>query len=290
MSKLLLHKSTAAEVSRFVERPSQFLIITGPSGAGKVALAIQIGSQLLGLEIASEHPSVLRLNLQPNKSEISIDQVRTVIGQLKLTTTGKGNIRRLVLIEDGQYLGEEAQNALLKTLEEPPADSLIIMTLDSTSSILPTITSRGRIIQAHPVELKEAQGFFSDRSSETEIEKSWLLADGFPGLTAALLSHSDMHELKTAVADAKEFLGSTKYQRLIRANEFTKNRRQMELLIEGLQKVIKTAQRQSIIDNRSANQTKISSARKQLDKLHNALRANVSLKTIYLKLCLNLGL
>lgn len=290
MNKLLLHPTTASEVKRFTEDPSQFLIIVAPAGAGKKSLALLIGGQVLGSELDEEHPALLHVSLAPNKSEISIDQIRHVIAKLKLTTIGKGNIRRVLLIEDGHYLSEEAQNALLKTLEEPPADTLIIMTVDAKGSILPTITSRGRTIELKAIELKRAQKYFSDRSSETEIEKAWFLADGLAGLTSALLSHSDMHELKLAVIDAKQFITATKYQRLIRASEFTKTRRHLELLIEGLRKVTKTVQSQSLLADRNINHTKMITARKQLDELSEALRANVSPKTVYLKLCLNLGI
>jgi DNA polymerase-3 subunit delta' len=290
MVKLLLNKHTAAEANRLADSPSQFLILTGSPGSGKKALALELGSKLFGSELTTEHPALLQVSLQPNKSEISIDQVRQTISNLKLTSPGKGNVRRILLIEDGQYLSEEAQNALLKTLEEPPADTQIFLTVDSASSLLPTIMSRGQILEVKPVDLAAAKKFFADISDDSEVEKAWLLADGSVGLMSSLLGQSDTHELKTAVTDAKKFIAASKYQRLARANEFNKNRRQVELLIEGLRKVIKTVQRQTILNDKPTNQKKITQARKQLDELSDALRANVSPKTIYLKLCLNLGI
>ncbi len=289
-SNLLLAKTTLGALENFLDNPAQFLIIAGQSGSGKTALALELGRELLDIEISVDHPNVLRVAVPPKKTEISIDQVRELLGKLKLTTTGTGTIRRLVLVENGQLMSEEAQNSLLKMLEEPPADTQIIMTVNSAGSILPTITSRGQTLEVNPVELTAAKNYFADKYSESDVEKAWMLADGLAGLTRALLDNSTEHELKTAVTEAKNFLSSNKYQRLTKTNNFTKNRQQLELLIEGLRKVVKTAQHQSLKQGKPANQARITAARKKLDELSEALQANVSAKTVYLKLCLNLGI
>ena len=62
----------------------------------------------------------------------------------------------MVIIEDAQLLTPEAQNALLKVLEEPPANTYIIMGTDTKDSLLPTILSRCQIIHAGRREQKNS--------------------------------------------------------------------------------------------------------------------------------------
>lgn len=286
---LIINSRTSADITHFLRHPAQFLILMGPEGSGKLSLAKYIGKELLGVADIDSHPQLISLTLPENKSEISIDQVREAIARLRLKTPGKSGIRRLLIIQDGQYLSGEAQNALLKILEEPPADTQIIMTLDAESSVLPTIISRARIHEVRPVDKATARQFDGTGRPAPAVDSAWLLAEGRAGLMHALLADSESHELKTAVSDAKRFLSGTKYERLIASNEFTKNRRQLELLIEGLQRVIKIAQTQSILNGKPANQAKLLAARRLLEEFQLALRANVSLRIIYLELCLNLG-
>src|SRR6185437_9430791 len=54
---------------------------------------------------------------------------------------------KLIVIEDAQLLTPEAQNALLKVLEEPPANTFIILGAETKESLLPTILSRCQIVQ-----------------------------------------------------------------------------------------------------------------------------------------------
>lgn len=76
--------------------------------------------------------------VRPEGSEIKIDQIRSVIDFLK-TKSQKGKV---VIIEKAENMNTESSNALLKTLEEPPEKSLIILTTSNQSRLLPTIVSR----------------------------------------------------------------------------------------------------------------------------------------------------
>jgi hypothetical protein len=69
---------------------------------------------------------------------IDIDTVRSLCGRTHYKSSGT----RIAVLEQAEFLSEPAANALLKTLEEPPGDSLIILTAQSVGSLLPTIVSR----------------------------------------------------------------------------------------------------------------------------------------------------
>ncbi|HTT74979.1 MAG TPA: DNA polymerase III subunit [Candidatus Binataceae bacterium] len=86
---------------------------------------------------------------QPNRSEVLIEQVRDLIGRLGIRPS-RGP-RRVAIIDDAETLNLPAQNALLKTLEEPPGDTIIFMITQSERALLDTIRSRMRPVRFAPL-------------------------------------------------------------------------------------------------------------------------------------------
>lgn len=96
---------------------------------------------------AGAHPDVLLMI--PGGTAIRIDQVRSLCGQLAMKPYEAR--RRFAIISDAQAMNIEAANALLKVLEEPPDRTILILTADQASDLLPTIVSRCQIIRFHPI-------------------------------------------------------------------------------------------------------------------------------------------
>ena len=91
---------------------------------------------------SKNHPDVLYFKSQ---SKLGIEQARKIKEHFSLKPySAKG---RTVVLEDGSQLTTEAQNALLKTLEELPKDALFILGANSDARFLPTVLSRCEIIQ-----------------------------------------------------------------------------------------------------------------------------------------------
>lgn len=90
-------------------------------------------------------PDLKIIRLEEGERSIGISDVRKI--QNFLTRKPYQSSHKAVVIEEAQHLTEDAQNAILKTLEEPPEHSLIILTADHTTNLLPTITSRCEIIK-----------------------------------------------------------------------------------------------------------------------------------------------
>lgn len=95
------------------------------------------------------HPDVLHF---PADSKLGIEQAKQIIEFLSLKPYQvKG---RIVILEDASNLTHEAQNALLKTLEEPPEEAILILGASSDANFLPTILSRCEIvILKHSIDL-----------------------------------------------------------------------------------------------------------------------------------------
>lgn len=102
--------------------------------------------QKLGVSFKANHPDALIV--EPERS-IGIDQIRQIKDFLtKKNWQGKG--KKLVVIWQAQLMTPEAQNAFLKTLEEPPGNSLIILLANNKNALLPTIISRCHLINLVP--------------------------------------------------------------------------------------------------------------------------------------------
>ncbi len=137
IDQLVLHPSNRQQLKSFLARPSHALLISAPAGSGKLWLARHLAAELLGLHdlvALDNHAYFIHLQPAEAKQEIAIDDVRAVTHQLRLKTIGSAPIRRVVLIANAQLMSLEAQTALLKMLEEPPADTVFLLQrLDLTS-------------------------------------------------------------------------------------------------------------------------------------------------------------
>ncbi len=132
--------------------------------------------------MARTHPDVIRVGKPADKSFIPLDlligrpDVRMQEGFCRDVRLKPFHGRRKVaILQDADYLNEEGANCLLKTLEEPPADALIILIGTSEQRQLPTIRSRCQIIRFAPLSaddgvrlLRDVHGVDADQQAITE--------------------------------------------------------------------------------------------------------------------------
>lgn len=129
----------------------------------------------------SKSPKIMKTDV------ISIDDVRVI--QQRLYETGHGPVR-VCLIRGVERMRDEAANAFLKILEEPPPGRVFLLTTDSFSSLLPTIVSRTRVLHFHPVSEMDMSVLLKDLPEE---ERHFLLhlAQGAPGALKRLIGDPD---------------------------------------------------------------------------------------------------
>jgi DNA polymerase III subunit delta' len=89
---------------------------------------------------ADQHPDVSRLSPEGDSSQILIQSVRDLAAELSLTSHGRGY--KVAIVSPAEAMNHFAANALLKTLEEPPKRTLVLLVTSQPSRLLPTLRSR----------------------------------------------------------------------------------------------------------------------------------------------------
>jgi DNA polymerase-3 subunit delta' len=200
------HASLVAAFDRVVRRGrlAHAYLFTGPAGVGKRLFAGELAKALLcespahdGLQACDRCPSCLQVAAEthpdffvagrPEDSlEVPIGVIRDLCQQFALKSArGRGKV---AILDDADDLNDHAANCFLKTLEEPPPRSVLILIGTSEERQLPTIVSRCQVVRFAPLdpalvaELLRAQGV----EDAALIERLVRLSDGSPGQAMAL--------------------------------------------------------------------------------------------------------
>ena len=197
------------EISTRVENETlpHALLISGPEGIGKKSFSFAIVQSILCetlrandlacgkctscLLLSSEtHPDLKFIEPAGKSATISVDQIRELTTYVALTP--HIGSRKIVLIHDAEKMNTNAANSLLKSLEEPPSSSLIILASSQHSILLPTIRSRCQLLSL-PLPGQEIAKKWLAANVNTEFDVGLLLAlaQGAP-LSALALSQDNV--------------------------------------------------------------------------------------------------
>jgi DNA polymerase-3 subunit delta' len=126
--------------------------------------------------LSDNHPDIL--HLRPSGNMIRIAVIRDLIQQLTIKPFEQG--KRVVIIAGSDTMNMEASNALLKVLEEPPENTLLILTAQQTADLLPTIASRCQQIRFSPLPRDVLIGLLTadDALTPEEARAAAALAEG----------------------------------------------------------------------------------------------------------------
>jgi DNA polymerase-3 subunit delta' len=288
MDHLVLHDSTRSALKRLIAKPTHAVLITGPSGIGKRAIAEALAAAVLGVapDRLASYPHYLAV--EPDGASISIESIRGLQKFLQLKTTGSKAFRRAVIVEAAQALTTEAQNALLKLLEEPPADTIIILTASSSRALLPTILSRVQTLPVYtPHEAQLAPLFASSPKDEAARKQAYFLSAGLPGLLRALLDEGE-HPMLASVTLAKEVLTNQPFERLALVDGLSKQKDATIGVVEALQRIAQAGIAGAANRTDSPQIKKWHMVRKQALQAREALGRNANAKLVLTDLFLNL--
>ena len=184
------HQHIIEQLQRTVasDRIAGAYLFVGPTGVGKETVAryfaqlifcqqnaqppIVCGTCLACRKVDSgNHPDLQFI--RPEGSLLRIGQIRELQKQIVYEPLEAS--RKVYILTDVERMNAEAENCLLKTLEEPPASSVLILLTSNIQVLLPTTRSRCQILQFHPMPTQELAAVLTDRFS-VESEQATTLA------------------------------------------------------------------------------------------------------------------
>ena len=233
--------------SQLSERTSvHAFLITGEKGTGKKTLAHLMGMTMLcssdgsrpcgtcrdcTLAEQGEHPDMIVIEkgkpiaagIKKERTTIPVEDIREMIRICGIRSTS-GNMH-VVVIRDADRMTQQAQNCLLKTLEEPPADTCIILVTDHMESLLTTVISRCRIIRMkawddeYILSVLRERGISSQRAADAAAA-----SNGSVGKALELASEEDYWQLRKDVLDV--FFGNTSRSEILKISNQWKDKKQ----------------------------------------------------------------
>lgn len=200
------------------ERVGHAYLFTGPEHIGKTTLARLFGQAINCLDpvierrpcgqcrscqliAADRHPDVRLLEPEISgrgKRTLKIDEVRDMQHDLSLAAYEARSKVAILTYFDAATAG--AANAFLKTLEEPPSNVILLLTAPEADALLPTITSRCRVMALRPLARAEVHTALLERwgASVDEARRLSHLADGRPGWARRALHEPALIEEREA--------------------------------------------------------------------------------------------
>ena len=225
------------------------VLLVGPAASGKTTLALDLAAGLLCRDLdpgarpcrscrgcrlveSGNHPDLHRLAPDGPGGQVRIGAadgsepgtVRNLIGELALLSVEGG--ARVAIVEQAHRLNDDAQNALLKLLEEPPTGVTIVLCADDEEALLPTVRSRCARIRLGTASTREIEAWLGEMGAADAPTAARLarLAGGRPGLALAYARSRNAARLRGELARGLiDMLGMHRADRLAAVRDLLKS-------------------------------------------------------------------
>jgi DNA polymerase-3 subunit delta' len=242
-------RALAEIASMIVGQAPHAVLLSGPRSIGKTTLALDLAAGLLCRDpnpaerpcracrgcrqVASgNHLDLHRLAPEGPGGQVKIGDAsnpdpgtaRHLIGELALLPAEGG--ARVAIVEQAHRLNEDAQNALLKLLEEPPAGVTIVLCADDEEFLLPTVRSRCARVRLSAVASREIESWLGELGVADAPQAARLarLADGRPGLALAYARSADAERIRGEITRGLlDMLAARRQVRLASIREMMKS-------------------------------------------------------------------
>lgn len=193
-------------------------LIAGEDGIGKSNLANILAKLILNGNLNREYVDIV--NYKSNKSSFGVDEVRNIINEVyKKPFEGE---KKVIIIYGGNKLTIQAQNALLKTIEEPPEGVHIILLCESLELILDTIKSRCEIYKLTPLTKEELYDYIIMKEfnyNENEIKAAIAFSEGIPGRIDRYFNDDNLKKTRNKLIDLVKDLNKNNFEVILHYEE-----------------------------------------------------------------------
>ena len=186
------------------KRLGQSYLFVGPEGVGKKRFANELAKSLLcemrttrfvacgncascKLCDAGTHPDMKSFQKREDKAVFTVEVIDDDVHPFIYLKSSRGN-KKVAILDDCDLFNEDAANKFLKTLEEPPNGSLLILLSTSTESQLPTILSRCQVVRFNPLASEDVVAVLQSQGMSDPVlaDRVARLSGGSPGLALSL--------------------------------------------------------------------------------------------------------
>ncbi len=225
-------------------------LFTGPRGTGRRTLALRFAQALncpqptapgepcgacrtcTQIE-AMQHPDLAVIQAEQMGGTLKVEQVRELQHSLSLSPyQARYRIALLLRFEEAH---PSAANALLKTLEEPPPQVILLVTAESAESLLPTIVSRCEVLRLRPLPLEAVRLALRERWELSEEDALLLshISGGRPGYARHLHQHPEkLDQRRVWLEDHQKMLAGNRVTRFEYAEKISKDKERVHGAVE----------------------------------------------------------
>lgn len=217
------HESVKSQIINSIkqERFSHAHIIVGEDGIGKSSIARETAIRILDKLENKQYADIMEFKLLKGKKSIGIDEIKNIIEE----TTKKpyeGN-KKVIIVYNADKITETAQNAFLKTIEEPPKGVFIILLCEKLESLLDTIKSRCQTYKLNRLSEKEMIKFVNvkfSHLSEKELKAIIAFSDGIPGRAEKFINDSSLKEIRDITIDVLKTINESNLEKILTNESF----------------------------------------------------------------------
>jgi DNA polymerase-3 subunit delta' len=224
IGNLNIRKSLVASINK--GNFSHASLIVGEDGIGKSYVAYEMALNILGRNEYKEYVDIQEYRIPENKKSISVDQIRDITEEINKKPYESN--RKVIILHNSDKMTIQAQNAFLKSIEEPPNGVFLILLCENQQNLLDTIKSRCEAYKLSRLSEKELDEFLIrkyPKISEEDKRAVKVFSDGIPGRIEDFLDNAIYGEIREntikMLLEAKEGNLSTflKYQDFLVKNK-----------------------------------------------------------------------
>ncbi|MGH4117779.1 DNA polymerase III subunit delta' [Clostridium sp.] len=213
------HNSIKNQISKSIksDKLSHAHILVGEDGIGKSLLARDIGLNILGENEDRKYVDLVEWRIEKNKSTIGVNSIRTLNEEIhKKPYEGD---KKVIIIYDAHKMTVQAQNAFLKTIEEPPKNVTIILLCENIEVILDTIKSRCQIHKLKNLSVDEMEEFLKINYAHLPVQDVRVIiafSNGIPGNAEKFICDENFKNIRNITLEILLRLSSVNTEELIK--------------------------------------------------------------------------